>query len=440
MDHVAIVGGGFTGLGAAYELLKRGIGVSVYEADTELGGLAGTFDVQGTRLEKFYHHWFNNDSAALAMVRELGLADDLVRRSSNTGTYYGGTVHRLAKPMDLLRFQPLSFSDRVRLGKLALAARRVSNWRDLEKLTAREWLVSMAGRRVYDVIWEPLLVGKFGDYAGDISAVWMWNKLRLRGGSRGSRGQEELCYLRGGFQTLIEALANRISELGGEIRTGTPVRRVSLSDGCVSKLVLGDQTEVTTDGVLLTVAPQIVSDMLPDAPASLMASLGSIPYLAAQCVVLQLDRSLSSTYWLNVNDRSAPFVGVIEHTNFENSDTYGGRHIVYLARYLPRDHREFTMGEGPLTAEYLDHLNGLFPDFRREWVIESHVWRAAYSQPIVLRDYSSLIPPFRTEVDGLWLCNMSQIYPEDRGTNYALSYGTACASEIAESQSARLAA
>jgi protoporphyrinogen oxidase len=436
-DHVAIVGGGYAGLGVAYQLGKRGVATTIFESEETVGGLAASFDVGGTQLERFYHHWFNSDTTVLRLVRELGLQDCLVRRNSNTGTYCDGRIYRLSGPLDVLRFSPLSLRNRFRLGKLALAAKNTRNWRELESITAEEWLVELGGRRVYDVVWRPLLQGKFGDHAGEIAAVWIWNKLRLRGGSRGKRQREELLYMKGGFARLTRALAERVSAMGCDIRTSTPVRQVKTRAGRVTGLVLGDGTEIVCDTAVVTTAPEPTLNMLEGPPPELAERLRAIPYLASQCVILELDRSLSQTYWLNVNDTQSPFVGVIEHTNFEPADAYGGHHIVYLSKYLPKSHRHFWMGEQPLTAEYADYLPRIFPEFRSEWVLRSHVWRAPYAQPVVLRGYRELVPPRRTEIDGLWLCNMAQVYPEDRGTNYALQHGFECAHEIVAAASER---
>jgi protoporphyrinogen oxidase len=189
---VAIIGGGFAGLSAAWELVQRGVRVTVCEADEEVGGLAGSFDVGGTRLEKFYHHWFTSDTHVLDIVRELGHEDQVLHRPTRTGMYFAHQFFRLSTPMDVLRFTPLSLPARFRLGLLALRARRVREWKKLEDLTAEEWLVRLGGREVYDIVWKPLLEGKFGPYAPDISAVWFWNKLKLRGGSRGRGGEEIL--------------------------------------------------------------------------------------------------------------------------------------------------------------------------------------------------------------------------------------------------------
>jgi protoporphyrinogen oxidase len=192
--HVVVIGAGFAGLSAAWEMVRRGLSVTVCEAEEEVGGLAGSFEVAGTRLEKFYHHWFTSDTHVHDLVRELGREDQVLYRPTRTGMYFAHQFFRLSTPADVLRFTPLSLAGRLRLGLLALRARRVGDWQELEDLTAEEWLIGLGGREVYDVVWRPLLVGKFGPYAKDISAVWFWNKLKLRGGSRGRSGEEVLAY------------------------------------------------------------------------------------------------------------------------------------------------------------------------------------------------------------------------------------------------------
>lgn len=427
---VVVVGGGFCGLSAAYDLAKQGVKVTLLEADPEVGGLAGCFDAGGTRLEKFYHHWFTSDLEIIALIEELGQQDRVVYRPSNTGMYFANEIYRLSSPLDLLRFAPLPVLDRIRLGVLALRARRVKDWRALESRSAAEWLRSMGGERVFEVVWDPLLRGKFGAVAEEISAVWMWNKLKLRGSSRSSDGSERLAYYRGGFAALAESVAAKITALGGEIHTGAEARGLITEGGRLTGVESGDR-RFLGDGVLLTPALPIVADIVaPIASPDYLAQLRRIRYLANLCIVLELDRSLSDTYWLNVNDPSFPFVGVIEHTNFEPAETYAGRHIVYLSRYLPESEALYGMSDDAVGDFALKNLRRMFPHFSDDWVLKLHVWRARYAQPVVERSYSSLIPAVTTPIPGLFLASMAQVYPEDRGTNYAVRQGRQAAQEL----------
>lgn len=420
--QIAIVGGGFTGLAAAYELTKRGIDVTVLEAEGEIGGLAAAFDVGGTKLERFYHHWFTNDLDVMGLIEELDLNDFVEIAPTNTSIYYAHNFFRLSTPWDLLNFSPLGLLDRIRLGLLALRARRVKDWKSLEKKTAHDWLKELGGDHVYRVVWQPLLVGKFGRYAEEVSAVWFWNKLKLRGSSRGKGGEERLAYFKGGFIALAEALANQIRALGGRIELNAKVSSVEKHDGMWNTRT--SNGVVTSNRVIVTTALPLVANMIRHwAPPDYVRSLKRIQYIGNVCLVLELDRSLSEIYWLNVNDPSFPFVGVIEHTNFECPETYGGRRIVYLSKYLPHTDPLYSMTADEFLEYALPYLQTMYPNMDRSWIKAHHLWRARWSQPIVEKNYGKLIPNEDSDAEGLHICSMAQIYPEDRGTNYAIRSG-----------------
>jgi len=430
--RIVVIGAGFTGLAAAYQLTSLGINVTVLEGDAEVGGLAGCFEVNGARLEKFYHHWFVNDSYIMQLIRELGGELNIIYRPTRTGMYFANNLFKLSAPLDVLRFKPLGYADRIRLAALVLRARAVNDWKQLESLTAQQWLSALGGDAVYKVVWEPLLRGKFGSHAPDVSAVWFWNKLKLRGGSRDRWGNEVLAYYRGGFAALARRMAAEIAAKGGEIRTGAAVHAL-LVDGTRVTGVETARGLIEADAVIATPALPIIADLLrPHVPADYADRLCKIQYLANLCVVLELDRSLSSTYWLNVNDPGFPFVGVIEHTNFEPAETYGGRHIVYLSKYLAESDSLYAMNDGQVLEYSLPHLQRMFPDFARSWILASHVWRARFAQPIVTRGYRDLIPSAETPLEGFHIATMAQIYPEDRGTNYAVREGRAIARRVCE--------
>jgi protoporphyrinogen oxidase len=428
---VTIIGGGFTGLAAALELAKRGITVTVLEAEAEIAGLAGAFDVGGAKLDRFYHHWFTSDLDVMQLIDELGLNDRIEINPTNTGIYYANNFFKLSTPWDLLNFSPLAFWDRIRLGFLAIRARRVKNWMELEEKTAHEWLREMGGENVYRVVWEPLLKGKFGPYADQISAVWFWSKLKLRGGSRGKGGGEQLAYFKGGFVSLAEALAQKICQLGGQIKVNTTVFKIAKK---------GDIWEASTSGgvilsdhIIATTALPLIAEMVNDwASPDYVRELERIQYIGNVCLVLELDRSLSKTYWLNVNEPSFPFVGVIEHTNFEKPETYGGNHVVYLSKYLPHTDPLYLMNADDMLDYALPYLQKMFPKMERNWIKRHHLWRARWSQPIVEKNYSTLLPSQDGPKFGFHVCSMAQIYPEDRGTNYAIREGRKMGNKVAD--------
>ena len=429
MTRYAVIGAGFTGLAAARDLARAGHPVTVFEADTHVGGLAGSFDPAGggEALDRFYHHWFTSDAAVMALIDELGLSDQVSTEASLTGVYFNGATLRLSSPLDLLRFSALPVIDRLRLGLLGLRVRRVRDWRALESVTAADWLRRMGGETVYRRLWQPLLRGKFGAHAEEISAVWIWNKLKLRGGSRGRGGAEHLAYVRGSFARVAEAMAEDIVTHGGRVITGQPVHR--LTPQGTGWQIEGDGV-TPADVVIATMAPPLLATMIDHwAGPEVLRGLKRISYLANLCLVLELDRALGSTYWLNVTDPDFPFIGVIEHTNFQSPARYGGRHVVYLSRYLPQGDALLGLSDAEVLDFALPHLQRMFPALHAEWILRHHVWRANWAQPVVTRQYSALIPP-QTPAPGLHLCSMAQIYPEDRGTNYAVRAGRALAQRL----------
>ena len=421
---VAVVGAGFTGLSAAMTLARAGKRVVVLEQERSVGGLGGTFTfADGVEVEKFYHHWFTNDVYVPRLVEELGMDGDVVTMPSRTGMYLNGRIWRLSSPLDLLKFRAMPLADRVRLGLSTLKVRRIQDWKAIEHLTIREWLEPLCGKRAYAQVWEPLVRSKFGKYADEVNAVWMWKKLVLRGSTRDAAGGEQLAYFRGGFGRLASAVAADVEKNGGQVRLGTTVTGVEVEDDRVVRLRT-DGGDIEADQFLFTCALEQTADLFEGTgPADWLGVLRSVDHLGNLCLVLRLTRSLSDTYWLNVNDPGFPFVGVIEHTNFDSPDHYGGDRIAYLSRYLDVDDPAWSMSEQEYLDYALGHLTRMFPDFDRSWIRESATWRARYAQPITGRNYSEHLPPTSTPYVNTQIQTMAHIYPEDRGTNYAIRDG-----------------
>jgi protoporphyrinogen oxidase len=423
-DYI-IVGAGFTGLTAAYELAKTGKKVKVIEADTVPGGLAGTFEFSdGIRLEKFYHHWFNNDINVPELVKELGMEGDILYLPTKTGMYHSGKIWRLSSPLDLMRFTALSLLDRFRLGYLMLQVRQIKDWRSIEHLSIREWLEDLCGKKVYGVVWEPLVSAKFSVFSEMVSAVWMWKKLVLRGGTRNKKGGEELAYFRGGFGRLADALAEAIQNLGSIVTYKTKVTGIIEAGDKIEKLICEDGSEVHAQHYILTTSLPVIATILRESKQkNWVDTLRRVKYLGNICLVLRLKKSLSSTYWLNVNDPGFPFVGVIEHTNFDSSENYNGTHIVYLSRYIATSDILWRLPSDDYYEYAFEHLKRMFPALEHDWVIDYKVWKADYAQAVTEKNYSKYVPGNDTPYINLKICTMAQIYPEDRGTNYAIREG-----------------
>ena len=427
--RIGVIGGGAAGLAAAYELVKHGHQAVVYERAPFLGGHASTFDVGGARLERGYHHWFTSDTHIVDLVHEIGLGHRIRWSDSKVGVLYDGKIYDFVTPLDLLKFTPLSFTDRLRLGLVTLYLQRKKDWRAFESVTAAEWLRKYAGKRAYEVFWGSMLRGKFGeDHYQQVSMAWLWGKIQTRFASRGKgMAKEKLGYPMGSFGEVFDVLAERIREKGSEVHISASVNRILVEDGRATGMDIalnGAEPHVESfDAVIATTPSYIFPKLVPPMPDDYQNKLAGVNYMAAVLVILVLDRPLSNFYWLNVADRSIPFVAAIEHTNFIGPDHYGGKHIVYLSNYLSTDHLLYKMGHEELLQEYLPHIRKINPEFDPSWIETSYHHRIDGAQPIIGANYSSRIPDHRTPFKGLYLANTTQVYPEDRGTNYSVRMG-----------------
>ena len=427
--RVGIIGAGAAGLAAAYELGKQGHHAAVYERAPFLGGQASTFDVGGAPLERGYHHLFTSDTDIVDLIHELGLGHKLRWIESKVGIFYQGKIYKFVTPLDLLRFTPISLPDRFRLGLVTLYLGRYKDWRKLEKFTADEWIRKYAGKRVYDVVWGPLLRGKFGeDYYHQVGMPWFWGKIQTRFASRGKgMAKEKLGYPIGSFGEIFDVLAEKIKEAGNEVHVSASVRRIVVADGRATGLEVemsgGEPSVREFDAIIATTPSYVFPRLVPSLPQDYLERLTNVNYMSAVLVILILKRPLSSIYWLNIADRSIPFVGVIEQTNFIEPEHYGGKHIVYLTNYLSTNHPLYKKDHGELLEEYLPHLRKINPDFDLSWIETSYHHRVDAAQPIIGTNYSQRIPDHRTPFKALYLANTTQIYPEDRGTNYSVRMG-----------------
>ena len=426
--RVGIIGGGVAGLAAAYHLTKEGHFAEVFEVAPFLGGQASTFDVFGGRLERGYHHLFVSDTEIADLIQELGLGGKLAWLESTVGFYHGGKIWDFASPMDLLRFKPLPFLDRIRVGFWTFILQKTKSYSKFEGVTARDWLSKRMGRRGYEVIWEPLLRGKFGEFYDKIGMTWIWNKVTLRVASRKGAGQvEHLGYPMGSFGEVIEVLADRIAQQGGVIHTSASVTQIVEADGSATAMEMqleGGETERREyDAIIATTPSYVFTRLAPAMPPEYQSKLENVDYLSAVLMVMVMDRPFTNKYWMNIADPNMPFVALIEHTNLIDKELYGGKHILYISNYPSRDNELYQMSGDELMDLFVPHLQKINPDFERSWVIEYHHHRVDGAQPIVSVNYGARIPDHRTPLQGLYLANTTQIYPEDRGTNYSVRMG-----------------
>jgi len=435
--RVGIIGGGAAGLAAAYELTKQGHYAEVFEQAPFLGGQASTFPVGGSQLERGYHHLFVSDTDIVDLIHEIGLGHRMAWLESKVGLYNSGKIWRFSTPLDLLRFTPLSMIQRLRVGFWTFVMQKTKDWRKFESVTARDWIISHMGQEAYQVIWEPLLRGKFGEYYEQISMTWLWGKIYLRVASRGNSLQKErLGYPMGSFGEVFDTLTQRIEQQGGNVHIQAGVEQITVEDGAATGVRVrigdGEAQPKEYDAVITTTPSYILPRLVPTLPPDYLELLTTTNYLSAVLIILVLDRPLSNMYWLNIADRELPFVGVIEHTNMIDKSLYGDNHIVYVTNYLSRQSDLYQMTQEELLATYVPHLKKINPDFDRSWIIEDHYHKVDGAQPIIGLNYSQQIPNHRTPIKNLYLANTTQIYPEDRGTNYSVRMGRQVARMVME--------
>jgi protoporphyrinogen oxidase len=415
---VNVIGAGITGLCAAYFLSQKGHAVRVFDSSNDVGGLAGSFPVGPTYLEKYYHHCFAGHLAFLDLARELGLERDVFYRSVKMGFCSDATVYPFATALDLMGFRPLSVTGRIRLGLTSLLMMRIKDWRNLEKRSALEWLQRYSGEEACRIIWEPLLKMKFGDAFANISAAWLWNRVVDR--KRSSRGKDVIGYMRHGYKSLFDAMLKALRACGGELLTGAPVERLRIEDGSCSGVV-AHGSFYPSDIVLATVPIPSFLRMTESLPADYVAALTSVRYQGSICVVLSMRKPLSEYYWINVSDHGCPFVAVIEHTNLASPEWYGNRHIAYLTKYASSESEIFSKPDDQIYREFIPHVQKVFRRFDERDVEEFHVFRDQCSQPVFVKNFSMLKPACRTPVENLYLLNTTQLYPESRTLNTSIA-------------------
>jgi protoporphyrinogen oxidase len=422
----AVVGAGIAGLSAAYDLLGAGHEVVIYEAANQPGGLAAGFRDERWEwpLEKFYHHLFTSDKQIISLVKELGMEDELFFPRPTTSVIYDDRIVPFDSPQRWITFPGFNLLDVGRFGLVSAYLRFSKSWRTLEKETADSWMRRWYGDKIYEMTWQPMLIGKFGPYYREANMAWMWARLHVR--------SPKLGYFVGGFQTFVDRLAEAVEQRGGEIRLGSPVSRIESLGESGLRLVAADD-EIIFDRVLATTSPGLLAKIAEGLPDAYTDSLRDLKSMGAVVMTLALKQPLlaaSNTYWLNIPAHSPdkskneiPFLALVEHTNYIDRKHYGGDTIVYCGDYVPADHAYFSMSQDELQELFTGVLHKFNPDFKPEWVRKSWVFRERYAQPVPGLNHSEKIPSIRTPLNGLYLASMSQVYPWDRGTNFAVEIG-----------------
>jgi protoporphyrinogen oxidase len=416
---VAIIGAGFGGMAAAYDLAKAGHDVTIYEAASHVGGLAAGFKQPNWDwwLEKFYHHWFASDKYMLGLIEELGWSDQVLFPRPYTVVFYKDKFYPFDSIPAALLFPGLGWGiDKIRFGLVGLYLRLTNNWRPLEKTTVDAWMRKWAGKRVYESMWLPLIEGKFGPFSKEVNMAWLWARLHARTTRLGT--------FTGGFQTFADNFAARLKEMGVKFEMGAAVDSIAAAGGKVAFTLRGSAHEF--DKALVTTSPQLLAKLAPSLSDEYLRGLLQLKSMGAVVMTLVLDRQLSELgyYWYNIPKSAGfPFLALVEHTNYVPAEHFGGDHLIYCGDYLPVGHEYFSLSDAELLDRFVPGIQRINPHFNKSWVKQVWVHKTNYAQPVPLVNHSQNIPDIRTPIAGLYFASMSQVYPWDRGTNFAVEIG-----------------
>lgn len=416
MKKAAIIGAGIGGLTAAYELNKQGFDVTIYEKGSKAGGLAGGFyhDQWDWSVEYFYHHWFESDKAILNLMKELGMQKKVRFLRPKTVMYHQGNFYPLDSVMAVLTFPGFSFIEKMRFGFITAYLRFLSGWQGLEKCTAHTWLQKYYGEKIYKVNFEPMLRGKFGEYYQQVPMSWFWARFKARSSALGT-------YV-GGFQAFFDEFAEKLIAKGVSIQFNRTIEKITQqTDDQVA--VYTNKKKYIYDQVIITTSPASFAAFAPDLPEDYKKKIFQSKSIGAIVLLLSIKHPLSKEkyYWYNLpKSKEFPFLSLVEHTNFLSRDNFGGDHLVYCGDYLPPEHEYFQLSKEELIDRFAPSLQKINSSFKKEWIKESWLFKQAYAQPVPFLNQSKHLLDVKTPLKNAFLMTMSQVYPWDRGTNYAV--------------------
>ncbi len=417
-QRIAVLGAGPMGLAVAYQLALDGHQPIIFEADDRVGGMTAGFDFGGLTIERYYHFHCISDSAFLQMLDELGLNDKMHWVETKMGYWYQNTLQAWGNPVALLKFQGLGWIAKFRYGLHAFLATKRKDWQPLDDVEAIGWIKRWVGDEAYQVLWQRLFDYKFYDYKDNLSAAWIWSRIRRIGRSRYNLFKEKLGYLDGGSETLLQTMKVAIEQRGGEFHLKTPVEKVVIEDGVV-KGVEYQGRFAAFDKVISTIPLPYIPRLIPDLPTEILNTFSAIKNIAVVCVIVKLRKQVTENFWLNTNDDDMDIPGLVEYSNLRPLDD----HIVYVPFYMPYENPKFSDPDSVFLDKVKRYLKKINPNLQDDDFLQCHASRYRYAQPICDPSYLDKLPPVALPVQGLWVADTSYYYPEDRGISESIGFG-----------------
>jgi len=422
---IAVLGAGPMGLAAAYQLAKDGHCPVIFEADDRVGGMTACFNFNGIEIERFYHFHCTSDDALLNILDELKISPKMQWRETKMGYWYENKTQDWGNPFALLRFSGLSLIAKIRYGLFAFISSKRKRWDDLDKLDAASWIKKWVGDEAYTVMWKSLLELKFHHFSSNLSAAWIWSRIRRIGNSRYSIFKEKLGYIEGGSSTLLNTLSASIIEMGGEINLSSPVSKVIINNYQVAGIEINSELK-HFDEVISTIPTPLISRLIPDLPSDVKKMFASINNIGVVCVIVKLKKSVSKNFWLNINDPSMDIPGLVEYSNLMPMT----ENIIYVPFYLPGDHPKFLDTDETFIAKVKKYIIQINNKITEEDFIDIHASRYRFAQPICEPEFLNKIPKFEVGIKGLLVADTCYYYPEDRGISESINLGRNLAKRI----------
>ena len=431
---IGIIGAGYTGLTIAKELVEKGQDVTIFEKQPYVGGMVNTIEIFNTRLEKYYRHIFKSDKETIKLIKEMGLESELIWPATKMGYLSNKKPYLFGTPISLLKFKPLNLIQKLRFGFNVIHIKLINDYKKLEKVTAEKWLKDRIGDKVYSQVWEPLLISKFGEEKDQISMAWLWGKIKLRSTSSTPEG-EQLGYIKGSYQKLTDKLYEYLLNKNVNIKLETSVKEITKeNDKYIVKYTRNEKEEKEEFDVIVSTIDYKGFEKLFDKYMNEeeKQKIQKVNYTSARTMMIVTNKSFSPFYWLNIGDNDIPFGGIIEHTNFIDKSNYDNNHILYISNYMTEDNKLYNVSKEELLKEYMKSLTKINKKFTMKNIKDYYVFDEKYAQPIIECNYSEYIMNDKLEKEKIYLCTMPQIYPEDRGMNYAIKSGVNLANKILE--------